>query len=63
MVGIKGFKMPKDCQRCPCMIEVRVTYDEPYGCVFTRKTYNWGMKHRPSDCPLVEDDCEEDDGR
>lgn len=23
-------------------------------CIFTGKTYNWGLTTRPSDCPLVE---------
>ena len=56
--------MPKNCDSCPCMVYARVTYDEIYGCVFTRKPNVMGMRTRPTDCPMVEcEDYEVDDGR
>jgi hypothetical protein len=49
------------------MMDFVISYDDPYGCVFTRKTYNWGLPGRPSDCPLVDLDGDfendVDDGR
>ena len=59
-VGIYGFEMPKNCEECPCMINASFAYDDPYGCVFTRKAY-WRMEGRPPECPLIELDEDEDD--
>ena len=66
-VAIRNFQMPKSCRDCKCMMDFVISYDDPYGCVFTRKTYNWGLPGRPHDCPLVELDSDfeddVDDGR
>ena len=57
MVAIKNFRMPKSCHDCNCNMDtIAISYDDPIGCLFTRKTYNWGLTKRPSDCPLVEID-------
>ena len=42
------------------MINASFAYDDPYGCVFTRKAY-WRMDGRPPECPLIELDEDEDD--
>ena len=44
---IKGIQMPARCAECPC---------NTYGCVcqVTKKTYPFGGKERPKDCPLGE---------
>ena len=41
-------EMPKGCWACP--FEVGKYYE----CLFTKKSSNWGLTTRPSDCPLVE---------
>lgn len=41
-------KMPKGCWACPFAV------GKHYECLFTKKSYNWGLTTRPSDCPLVE---------
>ena len=46
---IKGMKMPKSCVHCP----LQMPYDG-YKCYITEKSYNWGLKERPSDCPFIE---------
>lgn len=38
--------MPRNCLQCPLQ---GGTAD----CRLTQKTYNWGLKDRPSDCPLI----------
>ena len=43
---IKGMEMPKSCPECPIA-------DRMMFCGLTRKTYNWGLIERPSDCPLI----------
>ena len=47
-VLIKGMQMPKCCRECP------LESIERYVCSITGKAYNWGLKTRPTDCPLVE---------
>ena len=59
-VGIENFKLPESCDTCPFMMQFYVTYDEQYGCVFTRK-YHWNERKRPDDCRLVALDEDEDD--
>ena len=41
-------KMPKGCWACPFAV------GKYYECLFTKKTSNWGLTTRPSDCPLIE---------
>lgn len=41
-------EMPKGCWACPFAV------GKHYECLFTKKSYNWGLTTRPSDCPLVE---------
>ena len=41
-------EMPKGCWACPFAV------GKHYECLFTRKSYNWGLTTRPSDCPLIE---------
>lgn len=41
-------KMPKGCWACPFAV------GKYYECLFTKKTTNWGLTTRPSDCPLIE---------
>ena len=45
---IKKIEMPKGCWACPFAV------GKYYECLFTKKSYNWGLTTRPSDCPLVE---------
>ena len=41
-------EMPKGCWACPFAV------GKHYECLFTKKTSNWGLTTRPSDCPLIE---------
>lgn len=41
-------EMPKGCWECPFAV------GKHYECLFTKKSYNWGLTTRPSDCPLIE---------
>ena len=41
-------EMPKGCWACPFAV------GKLYECLFTKKSYNWGLTTRPSDCPLIE---------
>lgn len=41
-------EMPKGCWACPFAV------GKYYECLFTKKSTNWGLTTRPSDCPLVE---------
>ena len=41
-------EMPKGCWACPFAVS------KHYECLFTKKSYNWGLTTRPSDCPLIE---------
>ena len=41
-------EMPKGCWACPFAV------GKHYECLFTKKSYNWGLTTRPSDCPLIE---------
>ena len=41
-------EMPKGCWACPFAV------GKHHECLFTKKSYNWGLTTRPSDCPLVE---------
>lgn len=41
-------EMPKGCWACPFAV------GKHYECLFTKKSTNWGLTTRPSDCPLVE---------
>ena len=41
-------EMPKGCWACPFAV------GKYYECLFTKKTSNWGLTTRPSDCPLIE---------
>ena len=45
---IKKMEMPKGCWACPFAV------GKYYECLFTKKTSNWGLTTRPSDCPLIE---------
>ena len=45
---IKKMEMPKGCWACPFAV------GKHYECLFTKKSYNWGLTTRPSDCPLVD---------
>ena len=45
---IKKMEMPKGCWACPFAV------GKLYECLFTKKSYNWGLTTRPSDCPLVD---------
>ena len=45
---IKKMEMPKGCWACPFAV------GKYYECLFTKKSYNWGLTTRPSDCPLIE---------
>ena len=47
-VLIKKMEMPKGCWACPFAV------GKHYECLFTRKSSNWGLTTRPSDCPLIE---------
>jgi hypothetical protein len=47
-VLIKKMEMPKGCWACPFAV------GKHYECLFTKKSYNWGLTTRPSDCPLIE---------
>lgn len=40
-------EMPKGCWACPFAV------GKHYECLFTKKSYNWGLTTRPSDCPLI----------
>lgn len=40
---------PKSCYDCP----LEDAYDG-YNCRINQKPYNWGLKERPQDCPLIE---------
>ena len=44
---IKKMEMPKGCWACPFAV------GKHYECLFTKKSYNWGLTTRPSDCPLI----------
>ena len=50
-VLIKGMKMPKNCWECRFNAS---TIDRSDVCTITNKTYNWGLPHPPSDCPITE---------
>ena len=41
-------EMPKGCWACPFAV------GKHYECLFTKKSYNWGLTTRPSGCPLIE---------
>ena len=42
-----NMEMPKNCSECE--------FGKPtINCILTWKSYNWGLTHRLSDCPLVE---------
>lgn len=41
-------EMSKGCWMCPFAV------GKHYECLFTQKSYNWGLTTRPSDCPLIE---------
>ena len=41
-------EMPKGCWACPFAV------GKHYECLFTKKSTNWGLTTRPSDCPLIE---------
>ena len=41
-------EIPKGCWACPFAV------GKHYECLFTKKSYNWGLTTRPSDCPLIE---------
>ena len=45
---IKKMEMPKGCWACPFAV------GKHYECLFTKKSSNWGLTTRPSDCPIVE---------
>ena len=45
---IKKMEMPKGCWACPFAV------GKHYECLFTKKSYNWGLTTRPSGCPLIE---------
>ena len=45
---IKKMEMPKGCWACPFAV------GKHYECLFTKKSSNWGLTTRPSDCPLIE---------
>ena len=45
---IKKMEMPKGCWACPFAV------CKYYECLFTKKSYNWGLTTRPSGCPLIE---------
>jgi hypothetical protein len=45
---IKKMEMPKGCWACPFAV------GKLYECLFTKKSSNWGLTTRPSDCPLIE---------
>ena len=47
-VLIRKMEMPKGCWACPFAV------GKHYECLFTKKSYNWGLTTRPSDCPLIE---------
>jgi hypothetical protein len=48
---IRGMDMPSRCDaKCPLYNTARGYYD----CTITKRSYNWGLIGRPSDCPLVE---------
>lgn len=47
-VLIKKMEMPKGCWACPFAV------GKHYECLFTKKSSNWGLTTRPSDCPLIE---------
>jgi hypothetical protein len=47
-VLIKKMEIPKGCWACPFAV------GKHYECLFTKKSYNWGLTTRPSDCPLIE---------
>ena len=47
-VYIEGMEIPSSCNECP------LERIERYVCSITGKAYNWGLKTRPTDCPLVE---------
>jgi hypothetical protein len=47
-VLIKKMEMSKGCWACPFAV------GKHYECLFTKKSYNWGLTTRPSDCPLIE---------
>ena len=47
---IRGMEMPSRCDaKCPMYNTARGFYD----CAITKRSYNWGLVGRPSDCPLV----------
>ena len=48
---IKGMEMPQDCWHCEFC---KTTMEKVDFCAINRKQYNWGLKERPSDCPLIE---------
>ena len=47
---IKGMEMPQSCWDCEFEAP---TIDHHECCILTKKSYNWGLTTRPSDCPLV----------
>ena len=49
-VYIRGMEMPKRCWDCEFEAP---TIDHHECCILTKKSYNWGLTTRPSDCPLV----------
>lgn len=46
-----GMKLPKSCWDCEFEVP---TIDHHEACILTGKSYNWGLPHRPSECPLAE---------
>jgi len=46
-VLIRKMEMPKGCWACPFVV------GKYYECLFTKKSSNWGLTTRPSDCPLI----------
>lgn len=46
-----GMKLPKSCWDCEFEVP---TIDHHEACILTGKSYNWGLPHRPSECPLSE---------
>ena len=49
-VLIRGMEMPQSCWDCEFEAP---TIDHHECCILTKKSYNWGLTTRPSDCPLV----------
>lgn len=49
-VLIRGMEMPQSCLDCEFEAP---TIDHHECCILTKKSYNWGLTTRPSDCPIV----------